>query len=59
VGCPSLLKSAQGGSTQEKSGAVGSFLFSMPPNIVVLLVIGGEGGVSRVSTGIYIGIPSD
>jgi hypothetical protein len=38
---------------------VGSFFFRLPPAIAVVLVIGGEGGVARVSTGICIGIPSD
>jgi hypothetical protein len=58
VGCPSLSKSVQGGLTQRGSVAVGSFFFRLPPTIVVVLESGCEGGVLRVSTGIYIKIPS-
>jgi hypothetical protein len=37
---------------------VGSFFFHLPPTMVVVLEIGGEGGMARVSTRICIGIPS-
>jgi hypothetical protein len=36
-----------------------SFFFCLPLAIAMVLVIRGEGGVSAVSTRIYIGIPSD
>jgi hypothetical protein len=38
---------------------VGSFFFRLPPAVAMVLTIGGEGSVARVSTAIYIGIPSD
>jgi hypothetical protein len=38
---------------------VGSLFFYLPPTIVVVLEIGGEGGMAGVSTGICIGIPYD
>jgi hypothetical protein len=31
---------------------VGSFFFRLPPAVAVVLVIGGEGGMAGVSTGI-------
>ena len=37
---------------------MGSFVFLLPPSVVVVLASGGEGGVVGVRIGICIGIPS-
>jgi hypothetical protein len=37
---------------------VGSLLFHFPFVVVVVPIVGGEGGVAGSCTGIYMGIPS-